>query len=68
MDTNERKPEAAQELEAETDQHQADRLQAELNEQQDLNQGMQTGTHDAVHNRIRWGASYRVKRTPESRG
>jgi len=68
MDTNERKPEAAQELEAETDQQQADRLEAELNEQQDLNQGMQTGTHDAIHTGIRWGASYRVKRTPESQG
>jgi hypothetical protein len=28
---------------------------------------MQTGTHDAVHTGIKWGPSYRVKRTPESR-
>ena len=61
MDTNESKPEAAQELEAEIGQHKAERLEAEQNEQQDLIQGMQTGTHDAFHPGIKWGPSYRVK-------
>ena len=67
MDTNERKSEAGQELEAEIAQRQADRIEVEQNEQQDLNRGMQTGTHDAVHTGIKWGPSHRVKRTPESR-
>lgn len=69
MDTNERKSEAAQEQEAEMEQHEAARLEAEQNEQQDLNQGMQTGTHDARHPGIKWGPSYKVRRSgnPKSR-
>jgi len=71
MDTNEREPEAAQELEAELDQHETARIEREQDEQEDLNQGMQTGTHDARHRGINWGPSYRVRKSggkPESRG
>lgn len=69
MDTkNEHKSEAreeldgaAQELQSEADQRDGGRLEAEQDEQQDLNQGVQTGTHDALHTGIKWGSSYRVK-------
>lgn len=38
----------------------------EVIEQQDLNQGMDTGTHDSTRHGVKWPASYRRKlRTPE---
>ena len=70
MDTkNEHKSEApkeldgaAQELKSEgASQRDSGRIEAERDEQGDLNQGMQTGTHDALHPRIKWGSSYRIK-------
>lgn len=69
MDTkNEHKSEAgeavdraAEELESEADQRDTDRVEIERDEQGDLNQGMQTGTHDAFHSGIKWGSSYRIK-------
>ena len=33
----------------------------ERNEQQDLNQGMETGTHPSAHQGVNWGPSYRVR-------
>jgi flagellar biosynthesis/type III secretory pathway protein FliH len=55
--------EAAEELELQADQRDQVRLEAERAEQEDLNQGMQTGTHDAFHPGIKWGSSYRIKET-----
>lgn len=52
---------AAEELESQADLRDAGRLQADRDEQEDLNQGMQTGTHDAFHSGIKWGSSYRIK-------
>jgi hypothetical protein len=44
------------------DAHQTD----EAIEQQDLNQGMDTGTHDSTRHGVNWPASYRRKvRKPE---
>ena len=40
-------------------QHQA--RTNEQHEQQDLNQGMQTGTHSSPHPGINWGSSYRMR-------
>ncbi len=39
------------------EEHQAD----DLAEQQDLNQGMSTGTHDSTRHGVNWPASYRRK-------
>lgn len=69
MDTkNEQNPEAAEELESQAgqirwqmEQQQRDRLQAEQDQQQDLTQGMETGTHEARIHGIKWGPSYRIK-------
>jgi Protein of unknown function (DUF2934) len=33
----------------------------ERNEQQDLNQGMETGTHSSSHQGVNWGSSYRTR-------
>ena len=51
----------AEDLESQADQRDQERSVAERDEQEDLNQGMQTGTHDAVHRGINWGSSYRIK-------
>lgn len=37
----------------------------EQNEQQDLNQGMATGTHSSAHGGINWGPSYRLRSKTE---
>jgi flagellar biosynthesis/type III secretory pathway protein FliH len=52
---------AAEALESDADERDEGRLEAERDEQEDLNQGMQTGTHDAFHSGIKWGSSYRIK-------
>ena len=40
----------------------AQRRESEEVEQQDLNQGMDTGTHDTTRHGVDWGASYRGKK------
>lgn len=35
--------------------------EAEETEQQDLNQGMDTGTHDATRHGVNWGRAYRTR-------
>ena len=37
------------------------RSAAQTSEQQDLNQGMATGTHSSAHGGINWGPSYRLR-------
>jgi DUF2934 family protein len=49
------------ELREEMGQHEEKRRTNERNEQQDLNQGMVTGTHSSAHSGINWGPSYRLK-------
>jgi len=56
----------AEEKESEAQQHDEARLEGERDEQQDLNQGMQTGTHDASDPGIPWGPSYRIKENSAS--
>lgn len=66
MDTNyQHESEAAEELQSKADQHDSGRLEAERHEQEDLNQGMQTGTHDAFHTGIKWGSLYRIKKSTD---
>ena len=53
--------EAAKELGQEMELRQEGRLTGERIEQQDLNQGMDTGTHSSTHLGVKWGPSYRVR-------
>jgi hypothetical protein len=53
----------AEEMEWRMDQRDQDCLQAERDQQEDLNQGMQTGTHDSPEPSINWGPSYRIKKS-----
>lgn len=60
-DADERKDKAADELEAEIEQRDETRVQDDRAEREDLNQGMDTGTHDSIHRGVNWGPSYRVR-------
>ena len=53
--------EAEQELRQEVELRQEERHTSERIEQQDLNQGMDTGTHSSTHLGVNWGPSYRMK-------
>jgi len=53
--------EAEKEFREEMGQRKDERLTNELNQQQDLNQGMSTGTHSSAYGGIHWGSSYRLK-------
>jgi hypothetical protein len=52
---------AETELRDEMGQREETRHTHEQNEQQDLNQGMATGTHSSAHRGIHWGPSYRMR-------
>ena len=41
-----------------------DRKKAELDDQQNVNQGMDTGTHSSTRSGVSWGRSYRGKLVP----
>jgi hypothetical protein len=53
--------EAEVELRQEVEARQEERLTGEGIEQQDLNQGMDTGTHSTTRHGVDWGPSYRVR-------
>ena len=61
-DTNERKSEeTAAEMESEIKVRDEVRAEDDRAEREDLNQGMDTGTHDSIHRGVNWGPSYRVR-------
>ncbi len=63
-DTDERNSKAAEEMESEMEDRDAARAQDDRAEQEDLTQGMDTGTHDSTHRGVKWGPSYRVRPKP----
>lgn len=48
-------------LEADEEQQVEGRRTVDRNVQQDLNQGMQTGTHDSIRTGINWGPAYQTR-------
>ena len=52
---------AQEELRQEAELREEERITGERIEQQDLNQGMDTGTHSSSHHGVDWGPSYRVR-------
>ena len=54
---------AEEKLDAEMEQHTGARRANERAKQQDLNQGMDTGTHESGRTGINWGPSYQVRST-----
>src|SRR5579864_7484730 len=53
--------EAEEGIREEMEQRGAGRRTSDRNEQQDLNQGMETGTHSSAHQGVNWGPSYRMR-------
>jgi hypothetical protein len=60
-DTNERKSEVADDMESEMEERDDARVQDDRAEREDLNQGMDTGTHDSTHRGVKWGPSYKMR-------
>jgi hypothetical protein len=50
----------------ETESREEQRRTDEQIEQQDLNQGMDTGTHSSAHLGVNWGSAYRLRPEAES--
>jgi len=48
-------------LDAKEEQRDEERRTIDRNEEQDLNQGMDTGTHDSTRRGVAWGPSYQVR-------
>jgi hypothetical protein len=55
---------AADELESEMEERDEARMEDDRDELGDLNQGMDTGTHDSTRLGVDWPASYRVPMRP----
>ena len=53
--------EAEEELREEVELREEERLTDERIEQQDLNQGMDTGTHSSAHRGVNWSPSYQMR-------
>jgi len=68
MRTEEEKSKAAEETAAEMEERQEVRRQKEQSQWQDLNQGIQTGTHDTQYTGPRWGSSYKIRRKKSKSG
>ena len=58
--------EAEEELREEMELREEERLTDERIEQQDVNQGMDTGTHSSAHRGVNWSPSYRIRPKVES--
>ena len=56
--------EVAEEMQAEVEKREAGRLEEERTDQEDLNQGMVTGTHSSIHRGVNWPRSYTVRTKP----
>jgi hypothetical protein len=61
------KSDTAEEIEFKMEEREQTRREEERGEWEDLNQSLQTGTHDAVHQGIKWGPSYRTRRKQAKR-
>ena len=56
------KSDTAGEMESKMEEREQARREEERVEWEDVNQSIQTGTHDATHPGIKWGPSYRTRR------
>jgi hypothetical protein len=62
-----KRDEAADELETAIEERDLNRREHETMLQKEVNQDVQTGTNDATHPGIKWGASYKTKRKAGTR-
>lgn len=68
MNAEENKSKAGEELESDMENSEQGRRDNEVGQQEELNQGMQTGTREATHSGVNWGSSYKTKRKASTRG
>jgi hypothetical protein len=59
--TEDRKAEAAEEMEADIEYREGSYLDDERARRVDLNQGMDTGTHAFTHRGVNWPLSFRIR-------
>lgn len=57
-----RKSDAAEELEAQIEYREKDYVLTERATREDLTQGFSTGTHDFTHRGVNWPPSYRLRK------
>ena len=57
-----RKSEIAEEMEAQIEYREETHRVDERARREDLNQGLETGTHDFTHRGVNWPPSYRIRR------
>jgi hypothetical protein len=55
------KSKVVEEVESEREEHEEERREFGRAEQEDLNQGFCTGTHDSTRLGVKWGRAYRVR-------
>ncbi len=60
-DADERKNDAADQMESEMKERDDARALNDRAEREDLTQGMDTGTHDSIHRGVNWGPAFRVR-------
>jgi hypothetical protein len=60
-DADERKNEAANQLESEMKERDDARTVDDRAEREDLNQGMDTGTHDSIHRGVNWAPEFSIR-------
>ena len=63
----ERKSKPGNELETEAEQRDVNRREHETMLQKEVNQDVQTGTNDATHPGIKWGASYTTRKKKKTK-
>jgi hypothetical protein len=67
MLAGDRKSEVAEEMEAEIEYREEDYELDERAMREDLNQGINTGTHDFTHRGVNWPPSYRIRGNSHSK-
>jgi|GEM_PF-2972658 len=58
----ETKSNVAEKMKWKMEEREQARREDEKDEWENVNQNIQTGTHDAMHSGINWGPSYRIRR------
>jgi hypothetical protein len=66
-DAQQPKSKPAEELETEIEERDENRHEHEVMLQKEVNQDIQTGTNDATHPGINWGASYTTRRKKKAK-
>ena len=67
MNSQSRKSKPGKEFETETEERDENRREHEVMREKEVNQDVQTGTNDARHTGIKWGASYTTRKRKKTK-